>query len=62
MNAPPSLLARIDYCPLAERPRLRWPGDARVAFWVIPTVEYYQYTSPAAPVGRSGFPAPDVPA
>jgi hypothetical protein len=60
--APPSLLARIKYCPLPGRPRLRWPDDARLAFSVIPNVEYYQYTPAAVRVGRSGFPAPDVPA
>lgn len=62
MDAPRSLLARIDYCPLPGRPRLRWPNDARLAFWVIPNVEYYQYTPSGVRVGRSGFPAPDVPA
>jgi hypothetical protein len=61
MDPPRSLLARIDYAPLFGRPRLRWPNDARLAFWVIPNVEYYQY-APAAVRGRSGFPAPDVPA
>jgi hypothetical protein len=29
---------------------------------VIPNVEYYQYTPSGVRVGRSGFPAPDVPA
>jgi len=62
MAARPSLLARIDYSPLPERPRLRWPNNARLAFWVIPNVEYYQYAPSAVRVGRSGFPTPDVPA
>ena len=61
-NAPGSLLARLDYAPLPGRPRLRWPNDARLAFWVIPNVEYYQYSPPGVRLGRSGFPAPDVPA
>lgn len=62
MGAPRSLIARIDYAPLPGPPRLRWPNAARLAFWVIPNVGYYQYTPPAVRVGRSGFPAPDVPA
>src|SRR5205823_12652957 len=62
MDASPSLLARIDYCPLHGRPRLRWPNDARLAFWVIPNVEYYQYTPPGVQIGRSGLPAPEMPA
>ena len=62
MGSPRSLLARIDYSPLAGRPRLRWPHGARLAFCVIPNVEYYQYTPTGVRIGRSGFPAPDVPA
>jgi allantoinase len=58
-----AITARPDQvCPLPGRPRLRWPHDARLAFWVIPNVEYYQYTPAAVRVGRSGFSAPDVPA
>jgi hypothetical protein len=34
MAARPSLLTQIDYRPL-RRPRLRWPNNARLAFWVI---------------------------
>ena len=54
------LLDRIPYCPWPGRPRLRWPNDARVAFWVIPNVEYYEFL-PAERVGRSGLPTPDIP-
>jgi len=55
------MLDRIDYCPLPGRPRIRWPNDARVAFWVIPNVEYYQFLPAKERVGRSGFPNPDIP-
>jgi hypothetical protein len=34
---------RLDYSPITERPRLSWPGAARVAIWVVPNVEHYEY-------------------
>src|SRR5688572_12304806 len=61
MHITTPLLDRIPYCPMPGRPRLRWPNDARVAFWVIPNVEYYEYLPARAAPGRSGVPNPDVP-
>ena len=34
---------RVDYSPVVERPAIRWPGGARVALWVAPNVEHYEY-------------------
>ena len=34
---------RVDYSPIVERPAIRWPNNARVAFWVAPNVEHYEY-------------------
>lgn len=34
---------RIDHSPLPARPPLRWPGGARVALWVAPNIEHYEY-------------------
>ena len=31
------------YSPIVERPPLKWPGDARLALWIVPNIEYYQY-------------------
>jgi allantoinase len=57
---------RIDYLPFNDRPKIKWPNNARVAFWVIPNVEHYQYV-PAAGTGRQkvahgnpSFPDPDI--
>lgn len=36
---PPS--ERVDYSLIVDRPRIAWPGGARVAFWVSPNVEHY---------------------
>ena len=40
MALPPD---RLDYSPIIERPPIRWPNGARVAFWVAPNVEHYEY-------------------
>ena len=33
----------IAYSPIAHRPALRWPNGARVALWVVPNIEHYEY-------------------
>ncbi len=38
-----SPLDRVDYCPIIDRPVITWPGGARVAFWVSPNVEHYEF-------------------
>jgi peptidoglycan/xylan/chitin deacetylase (PgdA/CDA1 family) len=51
---------RYPYWPLSERPVIRWPGEARVAFWVIPNVEHFRFDRPTSdPV--YDVPVPDVP-
>ena len=49
-----------DYWPYENRPPLRWPGGARVAFWVAPNVEFYELDPPANAY-RKAWPQP-VPA
>jgi hypothetical protein len=34
---------RLAYLPIHDRPRLVWPGGARVALWVVPNIEHYEY-------------------
>lgn len=34
---------RVDYSPIIDRPKITWPNQARVAFWVAPNVEHYEY-------------------
>ncbi|MGH7041735.1 MAG: polysaccharide deacetylase family protein [Acetobacteraceae bacterium] len=33
----------VAYSPILHRPRLTWPNGARVALWVVPNVEHYEY-------------------
>ena len=34
---------RFGYSPIIERPKLSWPNNARVAVWVAPNIEHYEY-------------------
>jgi len=59
MPLPPN---RMDYLPIIDRPIIKWPNNARVAFWVAPNIEHYEYLPPLDgarnPWPRS--PLPDV--
>ena len=46
---------RFDYSPIIDRPVIKWPNNARVAFWVAPNVEWYEYTPLSRPT------QPDIP-
>ncbi len=59
MSLPPH---RVDYLPIIDRPRIEWPGGARIAVWVAPNVEHYEYLPPRDPL-RNPWPRtpwPDV--
>lgn len=50
-----------DWLPLDDRPRITWPGDARLAFWVAPNVEFYELMPPPTPARSAWFrPVPDI--
>jgi allantoinase len=46
-----------DYWPYQDRPKISWPGGARLAFWVAPNIEYYELDPPANPQ-RKAWPQP----
>jgi allantoinase len=58
MRADPNL---YDYWPYRDRPKVIWPGGKKLAFWIAPNIEYYEFAPPANP-SRPGWPkpAPDV--
>ena len=31
------------YSPITARPLFKWPGGARIALWVVPNIEHYEY-------------------
>ncbi len=44
-----------DYWPYEGRPKISWPNDARVAFWVAPNIEFYEL-DPAVNPHRAAWP------
>ena len=53
---------RVEYLPIVDRPRIRWPNDARVALWIAPNVEHYEFLPPRDPQRNTWTrsPHPDV--
>ncbi len=53
---------RYDYSNLFARKPLTWPGGARVALWIVPTVQFYPMNmtpKPFMPIGGMERPQPD---
>ena len=36
---------RFEFSAIADRPKVTWPNDARVAVWIIPNVEHFHFNS-----------------
>jgi allantoinase len=58
----PGAYGPFPYSPIIRRKRLEWPGDARIALWVIPNIEFFALDE-RVPVsaGGTGGKLPDVP-
>ena len=59
MPLPPD---RVDYSPIIDRPIIKWPNGERVALWISPNVEHYEYM-PDDDAARTPWPRtpfPDV--
>ncbi len=55
-------MERLRYSPIVDRPPLRWPSGKRLALWVVPNIEHYEYLPAPNPV-RNPWPRaphPDV--
>ena len=52
-----SELELYDYWPYHSRPKIRWPGGAKLAFWVAPNIEFYELNPPPNPF-RKAWPHP----
>lgn len=51
--------SRFDYSPIIKRKPIKWPNGARVAVWVIPNIEHYEFDIPG--IGMQPFNiVPDV--
>lgn len=51
MSQQPTEEGYVAYSPIIDRPPVRWPGGARVAVWVAPNVEHYEYLPPPSRFG-----------
>ncbi len=36
------------YSPIVARPKVEWPGGARLALWVVPCIQHYRYGLPSS--------------
>jgi allantoinase len=51
---------RLPYTPLVDRSPIRWPNGERVAVWVVPNVEHYEYLPDEPSWVFPRTPSPDV--
>jgi peptidoglycan/xylan/chitin deacetylase (PgdA/CDA1 family) len=58
--APVDMRERLLYSPAPARPPIRWPGDARLALWISPNIEYYEYLPQEFNFVFHRMPTPDV--
>lgn len=50
-----------DYAPYLGRPKIVWPNGARIAFWVAPNIEFYEFAPPKNPARSVWYrPEPDT--
>jgi peptidoglycan/xylan/chitin deacetylase (PgdA/CDA1 family) len=54
MQSDPNL---YDYWPYLDRPKIVWPGGKKLAFWIAPNIEYYEFDPPKN-ASRPGWPKP----
>ncbi len=50
-----SELELYDYWPYHSRPKIRWPGGAKLAFWVAPNIEFYELNPPPTRFEKHGL-------
>ena len=56
----PQRYGPFPYTPITQRPKITWPGGARLAFWIIPNVEFFPLDETVPVRGPSGK-VPDIP-
>lgn len=50
-----------DYAPYLNRPKIVWPEGKRLAFWVAPNIEFYEYAPPKSDARSVWYrPEPDI--
>jgi len=54
---------RYDWSDLFARPKVQWPGNAHVALWIVPILQWFPFNAPAQPFRAPGaltMPYPDL--
>ena len=52
---------RLPYSPIVDRDPIRWPSGARLAVWIVPNIEHYEYLPPRGAIDAyPRTPHPDV--
>jgi allantoinase len=60
-DAPGSDPRLYDYLPYNRRPKILWPNGAKVAVWIAPNIEFYEYQPPDNPKRKPwARPLPDI--
>lgn len=55
-------LGRAPFVPITRRPRLVWPHGARLAVWVVPNIEHFEFESlTGAAIATTAVVPPDIP-
>jgi hypothetical protein len=50
-----------DFWPYLNRNRITWPGGKRLALWIAPNIEFYEFDPPANPTWPAwNRPSPDI--
>ena len=55
----PAPYGPFPYSPIVRRPPLKWPSGARVAFWIVPNIEFFSLET--RPGGLPPGKIPDIP-
>jgi allantoinase len=55
----PAPYGPFPYSPIIRRPRLEWPNGARVAFWIVPNIEFFSLETRPGGIGPGKI--PDIP-
>lgn len=51
---------RYDYSPIIKRDKIKWPKQARVAVWIIPNIEHFEFDAPTSGFGPTTGKVPDI--
>ena len=57
----PRTYGPFPYSPITRRPKLTWPNNARLAFWIIPNIEFFALDEGVPAAAGGGGKNPDVP-